>query len=210
MSRRTRLFVWSVIAAMMLLTAGIAVWRADALTNLESLSKHARLNLTVNTFGLVFLPAWLALGALGMNRMLAHPKLRLADDQRRFAERSLVSAAIFTGGVHAWLVAGAIIGEPPGRELGGRLVEAVAGVFFIVNANFAAKTSPPPEWPDPGRWIRATLRTGWVGVLAGGVILASAIFAPVEPMIWIVGGATAVYGAVGVLSHLNLRRKRPA
>lgn len=210
MTRTTRLFVWSVIAVMMLATAGVAVWRADAFANLESLSEHARRNLTANAFTLVFLPAWLALCTLGMTRALAHPALRLADDQLRFANRSLVSAAVFMAGVHVWVTTGAILGEPPGREFGGRLVEAVAGVFFIVNANFAAKTSPPPEWPDPGRWIRATLRTGWVGVLAGGVILASAIFAPVGPMVWIVGGATAVYVATSVLSHLNLRRKRPA
>lgn len=209
MTRTTRLFVWSLIAAMALVTLGVLAWRADAFANPGGLTDRERLKLTGNAFALVFLPGWLALGTLFMMRTLARPKLRLADDQRRVAETSLVAASILMVGVYGWVVAGVVLGEPPGRAFGARLVEAIAGVFFIVNANFAAKTSPPQGWPDPGRWIRGALRTGWVGVAAGLAILAGAIWAPMKSMVWIVGGATLAYVASAVLNHVG-RGRTPA
>ncbi len=149
----------------------------------------------------------MALAAFGKTRMFARPKLPLADDVRRVSEISLIAATIFMACVYSWVAAAAVLGQPPGREFGGRVLEAATGVFFIVNANFAAKTSPPQGWPDPGRWIRATLRTGWVGVAAGLVILAGAIWAPPKLIVWIVLGATLAYVATAVLSHAGSGRK---
>jgi hypothetical protein len=207
MSRRTQVFVWSLIVAMALVAVGMLVWRADALANLGGLTDRERSRITKTMFGLVFLPAWLAFGTLFMTYMLSRPKVRLANDQRRAGEISLVAATILVAGVQAWVAAGAVLGEPPGREFGARLIDAIAGVFFIVNANFAAKTSPPQGWPDPGRWIRATLGTGWAGVTAGLVILASAVWAPIMSMGWIAGGATLVYVLAAVLNHVGAARK---
>jgi hypothetical protein len=207
MTRKTLLFVWSVIALMALVTLGILVRRADAYANFGGLTDPERFRLTMNTFGLVFLPAWLGMGALFITWMLARPKFQLADDQRRVSEISLIVATIFMAAVYGWVATAPVFGELPGREFGGRLVEAMAGIFFIVSANFAAKTSPPQGWPYPGRWIRATLRTGWVGVAAGLVILAGAIWAPMKSMVWIVGGATLAYVLAAVLNHVRAARK---
>ena len=204
MSRSTQLIVFGVIAAMALVTLGIIAWNWDAYGEPGAFSDR---KLMGHTLVLVFMPVWLGLGALSMKWMLTRPTLQLADDSRRAAEVSLVSAALLCAGVHLWGAASAVIGEPPGREFGVRLLEAIAGIYFILNANFSAKTSPPQGWPDPGGWIRATLRTGWVGVPAGVVILVGAIAAPVESMIWIVGAATLAYVAAAVLNHLKFRRK---
>jgi hypothetical protein len=205
MSRFTRLFVIGAIAVMALVTLAVTAWRWEAYTQGGVFSDR---KLMLNTFALVFLPLWLGLGAFATGWMLSRSNaaLPLAPDTRRVGENSLVAAALLTAGVHLWTAAGAVLGEPPGREFGGRLVVAIAGVFFILNANFVAKTSPPPAWPDPGRWIRATLRTGWVGVAAGLVILATAIMAPLGSMGWIVIGATVVYGLASVLNHLGGRK----
>ncbi|MET0275006.1 MAG: hypothetical protein ABW360_18620 [Phenylobacterium sp.] len=207
MSRSTRVFIWLLIAAMALVAVGILAWRADDFSNFGDLAHGERRKLIGYSFALVFMPSWLALGAFGVGWMLNRAAVLIADDSRSVAEKSLIASAIFCAGVQVWIAFAAILGEPPGREFGGRLVEAIAGILFIVTANFVAKTSPPPHWPDPGRWSRATLRTGWVGVAAGVVILISAIAAPMSWVVWIVGGSTLVYGVVGVLSHLGARRK---
>lgn len=204
MSRSTQVFVFGLIAAMLLVTLAVTGWRWDTYVEDGAFSKR---KLMRYTFALVFMPLWLGLGAVAIKWTLTRPGLRLAEDTRRVAESSLIAATLLMVGVHLWTAAGAILGEPPGGEFGVRLVEAVTGIYFIMNANFSAKTSPPPGWPDPGRWIRATLRTGWVGVAAGVVILASAIAAPVEPMVWIVGGATLAYVVAAVLNHRGLGRK---
>ncbi|MEO8114148.1 MAG: hypothetical protein ABI655_07210 [Phenylobacterium sp.] len=209
MTRKTQLFVWSLIVAMALVALGILVWRADDFANFAGLTHRERIKLIGYTVALLFVPAWLALGTLATNWMFTRAMVAwpLADDQRRFAERSLIAAAIFSAGVQVWMAVAAVLGEPPGREFGVRLIEAIAGILFFITANFAAKTSPPQGWHDPGRWIRATLRTGWVGVAAGVVILVSAIAAPVGSVVWIVGGASGVYVLAGVLNHLGARRK---
>lgn len=204
MSRFTRLFVIGLIAEMALATLAVTVWRWDAYAQAGALSNS---KLVANTFALVLIPLCLSLGVFTVIGMCARARLRIADDTRRFTERSLIAAALLAAGVHLWAVAAAVLGDPPGREFGARLIEAIVGVYFIINANFSAKTSPPRGWPDAGRWTRSTLRAGWAGVAAGLVILAGAIAAPMASMGWIVGGASAAYLAVAVLGHLGLRRK---
>ncbi len=203
MRRSIQLFVFGLVAAMVLVTLAVATWLWDALAQAGGVPDR---KLVIHSLALMFIPLWLGLGALAIKWMLTRPGLQIADDSRRVAENSLVAAALLAVGVHLWTAAAAVLGEPPGREFGVRLVEAVTGIYFIINANFAAKTSPPAGWPDPGRWIRATLRTGWVGVAAGVVILTSAIAAPVDWMIWVVGGSTLAYVAASVLNHLKFRK----
>lgn len=204
MSRFTRLFVIGLIAEMALVTLAVAAWRWDAYVQVGAMSNN---KLMASTFAMLFIPAFLALGALFIGWMFSRPGLRIADDTRRFGEKSLIAAGLLCAGIHLWAASGAVLGDPPGHAFGVRVIEAIAGIFFITNANLSAKTSPPPGWRDSGRWIRATLRTGWVGVAAGLVILAGAIAAPLGSMVWIVGGATLVYLATAVLGHLRLGRK---
>jgi len=206
MSRSTRLFVFGLIAAMALVTLAVIAWRWDVYAQHGAFANR---KLVLTTMALVFVPLWLGLGTLAINAMFARSMAAwpMADDQRRFTENSLIAAALLVAGIHLWIAAAVILGEPPGRAFSTRLIEAVTGIYFIINANFSTKTSPPQRWPDPGRWIRAKLRTGWVGVAAGLFILVSAIAAPVESMMWIVGGATAVWVLAAVLNHCGPRRK---
>jgi len=208
MSRTLKLVLLAAVLEMTLVAVGVAVWRWDALANLDTLSRAALRRTLVGTFGLAFFPAWLALGAWLAAWKMARPGPRMASDTRRYHDVTLMAAAAFAVGVQAW-TAGLVLGVIPHNGFGLRLVEALSGVFFVVAGNFAAKTSPPigPGAPDPAVWARGMLRVGWVGVAAGLVIVIAAITVAINQMLWIIFAATVVYAAASVLQRRAMRPK---
>lgn len=192
------------VAEMVAVAVGVAVWRWEAFTGFAALSEKTQRALILTSLGLAFCPAWFALGWWRIHRRMIAQEPRHTDDHRRFQQVSLLVAGLFAVGVQAWLAAGTILGAPPGREFGLRLLIALVGVFLAVVGNFQAKVGAPTGdgAPDPGVWTRAMLRHGWTAVLAGALIVIGAAFLPVRLMFI---AMVAVVGLVVLSARLNVR-----
>jgi hypothetical protein len=205
MNRISKWVVLSCIAGMTLVALAVTAYRWDALIHLDSLSDQGRRRVLVGTAGLYFCPAWLAVGsALIRRRLASEGGLRMPLDRRRHVELTWIASAMLVAGMQAWLALGAILGAPPGRAMGLRLVFILTGVFFAVTANFAAKTSPPPGI-DAGAYTRSILRTSWIGVCAGLAIVIGSVLVDLRFLLPLQLGATLAYLAAAVVHRRTIR-----
>jgi hypothetical protein len=157
---------------------------------------------------MAFFPVWIGAGVLLALRRLKRRGLTVAADSQRYHEITWLALAALAVGVQAWL-AGTMLEFVPKQPLSVRLVEALTGVFMIVVGNFAAKQSPPKgaRAPDPAAWSRCMLRVGWMGVIAGFVVLIAAVVAPFEVMPWVIIGSAGTYFLAAVWQARAMRRK---
>lgn len=207
MSRMLKLVLLAAFLEMALVTLGAAAWQWASLAGADNLRvARARLLLTPM---MAFFPACLGFAVWLTTRQLAQYGRDMPPDTRRYNEITLVATAAIAVGVQAWGACTLLGLLPDNDEVGLRLVEALTGVFFMVTANFAAKTSPPTgKWaPDPAAWTRGMLRVGWVGVAMGLIIIICAATVAVQHMVWIVLAATAVYAGTAIVQHRAMYRK---
>lgn len=210
MSRTLQIVLLVALLEMSAVALGVGVWRWNAVGDLSALSPAQRGRWWTGTLMMGFFPAWVALGAWIWSRQRRRSGLRFAADSRRHHEVTWLAAVALAVGVQLWL-AGTMLGLVPRAAMGVRLVEALAGVFIMVAANFAAKTSPPTgaRAPDPAAWTRGMLRIGWAGVIAGLTIVVASITVDINQMVWIIFAATGANGAFAVWQQRAMRR-RPA
>jgi hypothetical protein len=210
MGRTLQLVVLVALIEMSAVALGVGVWRWNALGDLSVLTAAQRGRWWTGTLMMGFFPAWVALGAWIWTRQRRRSGLRFADDTRRHQQVTWLAAVALAVGVQLWL-AGTMLGLVPKAQIGVRLVEALAGVFIMVAANFGAKTSPPTGAgaPDPAAWTRGMLRIGWAGVVAGLVIVVASITVAISQMVWIIFAACAANIAFAVWQGRAMRR-RPA
>jgi hypothetical protein len=177
MNRLAKLTCWLMIAEMLVVaTCAVAARWPDIAHHREAISFF---NWRV-LFGLWFLPAVLAYTALRIERRLRPEGMRLSADHHRLTEVGLVAVSLFFGAMQAWLAAIFVFRDPAVLHIGPQGVGILLlGAFLVIYGNASAKRSPPvgPAAPDPGVWIRASLRSGWTMVLLGICMMAAA-FAP--------------------------------
>lgn len=157
---------------------------------------------------MAFFPVWISLGSYMALRKLNRRGLTVDPATQRYHEITLLAVAALAIGVQLWL-AGTMLGFIEKRPSNLRLIEALSGVFIMVAGNFAAKTSPPKgeRAPDPAVWARGMLRIGWCGVVAGFVVLVTAIVAPIDAMPWVIIAVVATYALAAIWQQRNMHRK---
>lgn len=191
MSRTLKLVVIAAVAEMILVALGVGAWRWNMVGDLAALTTDQRGRWWTGTLLMFFFPIWVTLGCWLAARKMNRPGLEMAADTRRHSDITWLSAVALAIGVQAWL-AGGMLGIIPKNAAGVRLVEALAGVFMMVAANFAAKNSPPKGAlaPPAAAWTRGMMRIGWAGVAAGLVVVVAAITVAIDRMVWIIIAAT--------------------
>jgi hypothetical protein len=210
MNRTLKLVVLAAVIEMSAVALGVGVWRWNTTGDLAALTEAQRGRWWIGTLMMGFFPAWVGMGCWLWTRHLRRSGLRIAPDARRHQQVTWFAAVALAVGVQAWLAA-MMLGLMPKGEVGVRLVEALAGVFIMVAANFGAKTSPPTGAgaPDAAAWTRGMLRIGWAGVIAGLTIVVASITVAINQMVWIIFAASAANIAFAVWQGRAMRR-RPA
>ncbi|HEY3949220.1 hypothetical protein [Phenylobacterium sp.] len=133
-------------------------------------------------FALAFFPVWAAYGLTRVERRLNPQGMVLSMAHRRMTEVGYAVICPLMAGMDTWFAAifakhQMLLNASP-QPVG----LLVGGALLVVFGNASAKFAPPtgPAAPDPGAWIRASLRNGWATVLSGLAIMAAA-FAPSVP-----------------------------
>ena len=177
MNRVAKLICWLVVAVMTAVaSAAIALRWPDIAHHRSGISPFGwRL-----AFALVFYPLWIAGAVVLSERQLRPRGMRFSAGHIRLTETALVAASLLACGLDIWFAAifafkdGALLQVSPQQ-----VAVLLGGVFFAVLGNASAKSAPPvgPAAPNPGLWIRESLRNGWTVTLSGLVMIATA-FAP--------------------------------
>jgi hypothetical protein len=117
-------------------------------------------------------------------RRFASDRPELAPDHKRHLQGALGVWFVVLTALEGWLAYNFLrLGPPPlDRESFARLAFVVMGVAMAVRGNFVAKVSPPTGAgaPDPGRWTRSMLKTGWTLTLIGAAMVIGAMVLPVR------------------------------
>jgi hypothetical protein len=207
MNRLAKLCCWLAIAEMAAAAmVAIVVRWPDLAHHREHVSPMGwRLLVTLCIY-----PFWIGFAVLWAEHRLRLKGVQVSDDHRRLTETGTVAVGVLTAAAQTWLATifisrdwYVLYGSPQ------QIVMLVSGALFMVLGNATAKVSPPkgPAAPDPGVWIRVSLREGWVLVLSGIVMIAAA-FAPPHiraiAMLAIMPGALMTF-----IARRRMWRRRP-
>ncbi|MBS0334928.1 MAG: hypothetical protein JSS35_19320 [Proteobacteria bacterium] len=178
MTRLAKFTCWLIVAAMAAMAAAATVAQWPVLAHHPASLKPIGWRLL---FSLWFYPGWIAAAILLSERRLRPKGMELSSDYRRFTQATLVVVALFSAAMQAWFAAMLLFRDlhvlhasPQGVSM------LVGGAIFVIYGNSGAKLAPPtgPAAPEPGRWIRTSLRKGWAQVLMGMVMMAGAFASP--------------------------------
>ncbi|MBS0364039.1 MAG: hypothetical protein JSR98_21915 [Proteobacteria bacterium] len=177
MTRLAKLTCWSIVAAMVAMAAGAMIVQWPVLAHHPAALKSLGWRVF---FALWSYPVWIAAAILMSERRLKPKGMEYSPDYRRFSQTAVVVISLFAGVMQAWFAAIFVFRDARVLHASPQQVAMlIGGAIFVIYGNSAAKLSPPkgPAAPEPGRWIRTSLRRGWAIVLMGVVMMAGA-FAP--------------------------------
>jgi hypothetical protein len=178
MNRVAKLLCWFLIVEMIVVGFGAISSRWDDILH----HPHA-----ISAFGwrIVFAlfasPVLAVYGVFRTERRLRRKGIEFSAGQREVTGTWMVASFIMVASMQNWFAA--ILAKHQMLMLLNTSPQPVAmlvgGALLILFGNASAKFAPPtgPAAPDPGAWIRASLRSGWTAVLSGIAFMAAA-FAP--------------------------------
>jgi hypothetical protein len=177
MNRLARLCCWLLVVEMSAVAiAALAVRWRDIIHHSAAISLFGwRVAFCVG-----FFPAWMALGIWMTERSLRPRGMAFSASHHRVKETAAVATGLLMAGMQGWFAAYFAFHGAPMQQVSMQQAACFfGGLFFVLYGNASAKIAPPtgPAAPDPGSWIRKSLRNGWATVLAGIALMAIA-FAP--------------------------------
>ena len=208
MNRIAKLFCW--LAAGEMTAVAIAALAA----RWPDVAHHPE---TINLLGwrilivLAVFPALATYGVVRTERRLRPEGMELSMAHRRMTEWGMAVNCVLFAGMHNWFAAifatrQMLLFNNASPQSVGLLI---GGALLVVYGNASAKLAPPkgPAAPDPGAWIRTSLRNGWA-VVAVGMIMMIAAFATVG---WRIAATVAILPImlVTVQSQRRLLRGEP-
>ena len=177
MIRLARFTCWLAVAVMAALAAAAIVHAWQGLAHHPAAVKPIVWRIV---FALLFLPAWLAIGIIWVERLLKPKGMQVSDGYLRLSSVGMAAASVFVMALQGWLGVILVFHNWFVLQVGPQQATMlIGGAFVVIFGNASAKLAPPtgPTAPEPGRWIRTNLRAGWLMVLSGLSLMAAA-FAP--------------------------------
>ena len=207
MTRNTRLLILTVLIANIGIALGAIALKSGAWPAPNGLEVQVGPIPPRRVLTMLLIPIWMTMFWGLVELRNARRALKPAADFTRISAYGFVVASLFCVVVELWFANALVTGSAPGRMLVVRLTTLFLGGLIAAQGNFLAKSSPPTgeKAPEPSRWTRHVLRTGWGMVLVGVGLVVSALTLPTSALPWAMPVAVVLLVVNVVANRRNLR-----